>query len=680
MRPRLKMFVSWFVTALGFLVGFFALAGFGMAWPPFNDDLPGWLLRWISYLGGAFLGPVLLAGSIVALRNRKRAGIIFLICMPITVFCLAYPSAGYLVWHSDGGGWFEPPEPPTAIGLTIIFFLPIFAALLAIRYRKRAIYLFGATVVLAGIVFGLSHWTKAFLPPFGGWSALFLLFGLFWRGTGNRGWPSLFQPRLRPLRQRAAAFVFTCIAVLCVDICVTLGLSALGSSLFSGDCRGKPLFVHPESPFHAVFTARVILVGRSIEALTRDRGLFRDPHIPGARDPHVGDWAIGVVEERFWGLPSWSRLVLLTNFIYWKDAAYFVDGSRGRGLLTRVLPIVEGRVSCSRTKPVQDAIVDLRALRDAPSASGRRLIGYVRQPEKFVCGIVPPAPPKPAVGARISLVGPIGERIVTADESGTYEVDDLPPGDYTLRLLVPDSQLVGFWEGDALPAKVHLDSQGLVEHNFEIFWNGRIEGHVREDSGTPVRVDVELQNADGNQMPGNVRSYLPSNDDGSYGIKKIPPGRYFVVLNPSGPNDRSPFNTQYYQSAFRTQDAQVFQIGEGQKIEGVNFKVPRLAERTVQVRVNLQNGKEVPDVPVCVAYEHTRDYGTRACTNFIARTDRNGVATIHLFGNSQVRLFAEQYVTDEKSKRMDTYSSNTVESEAGKIPEKIDLVLNSSKP
>jgi hypothetical protein len=90
-------------------------------------------------------------------------------------------------------------------------------------------------------------------------------------------------------------------------------------------------------------------------------------------------------------------------------------------------------------------------------------------------------------------------------------------------------------------------------------------------------------------------------------------------------------------------------------------------------------GKKYRTCP-CVAYEHTRDYGTRACTNFIARTDRNGVATIYLFGKSQVRLFTEQYVTNEKTKRMDTYSSNTVESEAGKIPEKIDLVLNSSKP
>ncbi len=91
-------------------VGFLVLAGFGMAWLPFHDDSPGWLLRWIQYVGGALLGAVFLVGTIIALRNRRRAGIIFLSSMPVAVFCLAYPSAGYLVWHSDGGGWFEPPK------------------------------------------------------------------------------------------------------------------------------------------------------------------------------------------------------------------------------------------------------------------------------------------------------------------------------------------------------------------------------------------------------------------------------------------------------------------------------------------------------------------------------------------------------------------------------------------
>jgi hypothetical protein len=39
----------------------------------------------------------------------------FLALLPITAaFCLAYPKSGFLVWHADGGGWFETPLPLAA--------------------------------------------------------------------------------------------------------------------------------------------------------------------------------------------------------------------------------------------------------------------------------------------------------------------------------------------------------------------------------------------------------------------------------------------------------------------------------------------------------------------------------------------------------------------------------------
>src|SRR5207253_9533879 len=93
------------------------------------------------------------------------------------------------------------------------------------------------------------------------------------------------------------------------------------------------LSLHDALPIsrHVVFTARVIFVGRSFYALTHDSGM----NLPGFHDPRVGDWAIGVVQERFWGLPSWvPHLVLLTNFIYWTGETYFIDGSHEIGLLT----------------------------------------------------------------------------------------------------------------------------------------------------------------------------------------------------------------------------------------------------------------------------------------------------------------------------------------------------------
>jgi hypothetical protein len=663
-------------VGLGLLVGFVALARFGMAWPPFHDELPGWVLRWIEYGGGALLGPVFLAGTIAALRNRKRAGIIFLSCMPVTVFCLAYPSAGYLVWHSDGSGWFEPPEIPTAIGLATLFFLPVFAALLAIRYRKRAVYLLVATAVLAGIVFGRSHWTKAFLPPFAGWSALFLVFALFWLETNRRGWPSLLQPRLRPLSLRVAAFVLTCAVVFCVDVMVTFGLSALGSSLFSPDCGGHAPVIRPRSPYHAVFTARIVFVGRSIEALIGGSRSFLSSQ---RYDPRVGDWAIGVVHEKFWGLPFWTpRLVLLTNFIYWKGETYFVDGSRGHGLLSERLPIIEGGVSCSRTRPVSEAVVDLRLLHE-PASTGTRLIGYVREPQKFVGGLVPPVSLKPAAGAKINVAGPAGKRVITTDASGVYEVDDLPAGDYTLQLVVPENQIVGFFKNEEAPANVHLDDRGLVEHNFELFWNGRIEGRVEDDSGKPAHAWVVLMSADGVQLPGSVNFAQMTNKDGSYEVEKIPAGRYMVLLNPSGPRDEWPYDVQFYPSATSAGDARVLALSEGQEISGIDFHVQRLTERTVQVRVTWPNGNVAAGAHVGVAYEHTKDYESLMGTDTIKDTDQNGVAVIHIYGSSRVRVFAEQFVDNPKKKWWDTRYSRPVESEIGKIPDKIDLVLTSAK-
>lgn len=672
--------LSWGAVGLGSLLGLLALARFGMAWLRFGDSDPGWLLRWISYVGGALLGLVFITASMVALRNRKRAGFIFLLLMPVSVFCLAYPSAGYLVWHSDGGGWFVPPEIPTAIGLTVVFFLPIFTGLLALRRGKCMVYLFGATMILAAIVFGLSHWTKAFLPTFGGWSALFLLFGIFWIGTYNRGWSSLLQPRSRSLGQRVAAFLLTCIVVLCVDVGVTFGLSALGSSLFSGDCKGKPLLVRPESQYHAVFTARVIFVGRSMEALTREKGLFRDPHIPGSRDPRVGDWAVGVVQEKFWGLPSWSRLVLLTNFIYWKDATYFIDGARGRGLLTRVLPIVEGRVSCSRTKPALDAIIDLRALHELSTRTGTRLLGYVQEPETFVGGLTPPTPPKLAVGARIRLSGPTGTKIISTDQSGVFQEDNLPPGDYTLQLLLPDDRVDGFFPSERSPVKLHVEAGDLLEENFQIFWNGRIEGRVEDSSGKPAHLWVMLVSADGASLPGYVKFFLQTNADGSYSIDQIPPGRYVVLVNPDGPYDEWPYDIRYYPGALRLADANVFDLSKGQRVKGIDFKVQALRQRTVQVRVRWADGKSAPGAHICVAYERTKEYESLEGTNGIGNADQAGDATIHLYGNSRVRVFAEQFVDNPKKKWFDTVYSHPVESQVDKMPDRIDLVLTSEKP
>ena len=100
-----------------------------------------------------------------------------------------------------------------------------------------------------------------------------------------------------------------------------------------------------------------------------------------------------------------------------------------------------------------------------------------------------------------------------------YEFDDLPPGDYALRLLPPEGQVTDEFSHRS-QGKVHLTCGALLEHDFNEYWDGRISGHVNDENGKPAHVWVSLLRADGNQIPGYVQSFLQTKDDGSYRIRK----------------------------------------------------------------------------------------------------------------------------------------------------------------
>jgi hypothetical protein len=671
MRPKLKYTLGWFVAALGSFLGLFALAGFGMSWLPLGDHDPGWFLRWLSLFGIGLFGVGFLAGSLTAPRNPMRGGILFLGFLPATAFCLAYPESGFLVWHSDGGGYFETPLPWTAVGLTLLFFTPFVAPLFTLRNKKRAAIVFAVAVAVAAPVFVLSRWTSVLLPHLLVSASPLLLFGLFWLGTHRLHWPVLIQSRPQGLSRRIAGVVFICLAILCADIAMTFVRAALNSSLFSGDCSGKPLFTHAESPYHAVFTARAIYVGLSLHTMLQSRNNPNALH-----DPRVGEWAIGVVQERFWGVPQrWPHLVLLTDFVYWKGETYFIDGSREHGLLSNALPIVGARVNCSRSRPVKDAVVDLRVLRQPP-ADVTRIIGYVRQPGPYDGFTTPPTTPKFLVGARVDASGPAGTISITTDASGIYQFDGLPAGDYTVQVAVPENQVAGQFHFDASPTEVHLRTNALVERNFNLYWNGRIEGSVRDDAGKPARGSLTLRTAEQSHSP----MFSPQIDSsGFYQISKIPPGRYIVVANEYGPNDQSRYDVQYYRSTSDARNAQILELGPGQRIQGIDFVLPRLTERTVHVQVTWPDGRRAAEAPICVAYEHTENFARLSTASWIKDTDQSGFGVIHVYGRSRVRVFAAQYVDNEKTKRTDTYYSQPVEAAADKVPENIQLILTSPK-
>jgi hypothetical protein len=663
--------ISWIVVAVGLMLGCLGLSMFGSAWLPNRDTNPYWYKPLIGIAGLAFLGFTLVAGSYVGLRDRRRAGLIFLVCTPIIAFCMSFPDVGFLVWEKSGDGVFYSPFFWIAFSLSALFFVPFVVSLYALPNRKRALYLFLISAVVVSPVFVRSQWTASLLPRLAGWSAPTLVPGLFWLQTEVLGWSPLVKPRKRSAIRRVLAIVLGCLVIVGLDILTTLAFAAWQSSSNGPDCNGRALLTEPLFPDHAVFTARLIRTGHTTRAIGDSR-------------KWAGEWAVGIVHENFWGLPSaWPRFVLLTNGIFWEGETYLIDGRREHGLLTQFLPVIAAG-PCSRTRSVVDATIDLRVLREKSKPAGTRVVGLIQKPEPFRRWPSPSAPHIPFAGAKIHFVGSSGTTVVTADHDGIYEVDGLPPDDYTLTVELPDTQTATEQLGRAKirqqVKKEELMHQKLIERDFHVVWNGTIEGNIREINGNPVQVWVSLLNPDGTDPLPPIMGFQQSDKTGAFELIRIPKGKYKLVVNPYGPDKDYPYPPMYYSFAYRLNDAEVFEIANGQHVNRMDFVLPRLAEKKMEVRVTWPDGRLIDGAWVYVAYENTRGFEDLYRAAHASITDKNGRASLSVFGESRIRIFAEEAVNDLKGPPyISSRYSLPAEFEADKIPERLDLVVTEKK-
>jgi hypothetical protein len=676
--------VSWFAVALGTLPGFYGLVMLCQEWVPEDHVRPDWLALLLEAVGLGILAMVFFIASFAAIRNRRCSGLSFLFSAPVVAFCLSFED-GYFGAPFRGYDWNRPSLLLAAL-FVCAFFAPLYVPLMPIRNRIRALCLFLALALLSGLLFRLSPWSRVILPRLVEFSAPFLILGAFWAGTDKLGWPPLVATWRRSRRRQLAMIVAGCALVAMLVFLGTLVVSARGSYAWGRDCGERDLFAHPLSSDHAVFTAQAIRVG----------------HVTKVSGRWAGNWAIGLVQERFWGLPWWSpRLVFLTTHAFWEGETYLIDGRRDPRLLNRFLPIVEAG-PCTYTGPVDDASVELHLLREAPSLREVRIVGHVEDhlhPKELRVETMPvldwsrmSESEIQAVeehrrysfvsyrrqeaylpGARIRVKGSSGSVNVTADRDGFYEVAGLPPDDYSLELLdIPGTQSAV----NGAVKKKELLGKKLVWKDLYLFWDGAIQGRIRDLSGEPAELGLHIERADGViEAESSKNSW--TNDKGAFSFPLLPPGRYIMRINEDGPRAEAPYAPQYYPSSAGPEGAHVFEVGEGRHIRNVDFVLRRLDERNLRVRVGWPDGRPADGASVRIAYEHTDlyDRGGRYGTD----VDQNGIGDITLFSGSHIRVWAERLV-DEKLRRPSLRYSGAVELETDKLPPRLNLVVMSTKP
>jgi hypothetical protein len=517
-----KSVVRWLVVAIGALVGFFGL----LALDRFNISHLEIDQERYAFTGFLLLSLSWFIASLVAIRNQRLAARILLVTAPPITFCLTSIDANP---SGTVAGRFIPVPSLGSCVVLVLCFVPLYLPLFA-RSWRRALILFSVSALIVAACLALPPLrliSRFLLPTLASASIFFSVLGYFWFAAYKLNWPPLLQPKSSQSPARLIAkFSMALIAFLLFYAICQIAIFLLVVQPMLDECKGPLLFSEPVNPRHSVFTVRVIYVH------------------PRFKNDQSAPTALAVVEHNFWGAPRWPwHLVLIKGSVsFEKGKIYLFDGERSQGLLTRFLPFEDARL-CGWTAPIQMASLELGLL-NHPSKPPI-ILGEVYRYEAN--GLTHRQ--SPYAGAKVIVTGSSGSTSATTDSKGIFEVDGLPPADYTLSVDLPNTQYTAPYD---IPRETLRSSQ-VVEPFFFVVWNGSLEGRVTDVAGKPAQVWLELRKTNGNGVAYYLGSHffpqmsLSADSHGFFHSEHISEGDYKIAINPAGPH-----NNPLYSSTFST--------------------------------------------------------------------------------------------------------------------------------
>lgn len=243
--------------------------------------------------------------------------------------------------------------------------------------------------------------------------------------------------------------------------------------------------------------------------------------------------------------------------------------------------------ACGRSTLIENAAEDLLYLQGLPASSERtRLSGilehYEDNPVKGFTRV------RNIIGAKVKLIGAQKTYEVFTDKDGVYEIYGLPAGKYVIDPEVPLGLKLRFpiYFGktdytDKLTLRVALEEKSCGGANFVFSANTKIRGKLFGADGLPMRnVCLSLMPKD---KPANHNWIFDCTDEqGSYELKEIPLGEYFIVVNYHGKiSSDEPFPTAYYPGVFDKKKATVLAITDGAHLEDYDIHIPSQETRRV---------------------------------------------------------------------------------------------------
>lgn len=232
-----------------------------------------------------------------------------------------------------------------------------------------------------------------------------------------------------------------------------------------------------------------------------------------------------------------------------------------------------------------------------------RIVGRVMESGWAGNSYPAPLPIRPLSGVAVAVGDKDGKQIVTqTDDDGRYQFDQLPPGRYTVRPVMPkegDVRANGtpLNKGEAAHVEVG-DAVCSYQMWFDLEPVGSIVGRIEREKGnweSPLQMYLyRVESKDWVRFQEGSRNdvdiSMPKGNAGgviNFSFNRIPEGLYVLSIDNLDPEGR--METLYYPLARNPREAELINVEVGKATE-IAIKLPPLEERRISGRVMMPDG------------------------------------------------------------------------------------------
>ena len=226
---------------------------------------------------------------------------------------------------------------------------------------------------------------------------------------------------------------------------------------------------------------------------------------------------------------------------------------------------------------------------------------------------------QPLAGVEVRAIaykGTFFQRITYSADDGSYIIDQLPVGQYSLRVQNKLGYLDVFYnnvtnEVDASVIKINI-GQHVTNINFYLERGGFISGYIFDAEGNRVTTNTSIGFFDAENF--SLRGFINGNPDGSY-VSPALPNRPHIVKASSIPLG---YVIMYYNNVSNKQNAQALYVTSPDTIKNINFFLQKGGAISGFVRADNPESSPIPDVWVVVTNWENGEWSSEC------RTDATG--------------------------------------------------------